>query len=301
MSIPEVGYASISYIDPQGVVWPMTDSSRPYFALGDGISGLGAAPVALTTDVLPRGGARLRHVQPQPRTILWPVHVEQDTHQHFIDVWRQLGRAWTDTLRYGPGVLDIARPDGRRRQIRVRYQDGWQGLGQPGTGLNWDRAVVSLLAEDPYFYDPVPTVQTRSFGGASADFLSPYPQVSNSQVLGDTIVSNPGDVMAWPVWTITGPATSVTITNTDTGEAFTINPSATAIGHGNLLAGETVTVTTDPPAVRFGTDNWSGALDWPTASLWGLPPGDTAVNFNLAGASAGSSVSLAFNARYEMS
>jgi hypothetical protein len=279
----------------------MTDSSRPYFALGDGISGLGAAPVVLTTDPLPRGGAKVRHIQPQPRTVLWPVHVEADTHQHFIDTWRQLGRAFTDTLRYGPGVLDIARPDGRRRQIQVRYQDGWQGLGQPGTGLNWDRAVISLLCEDPYFYDAEPTVQTRTFDTGTADFLSPYPQVSSSQVLGDTIISNPGDVMAWPVWTITGPATSVTITNSDTGEAFTVNPSAIAIGHGNLLGGETVIVTTDPPAVRFGTDNWAGALNWPSASLWGLPPGDTAIDIDLAGAATGSSVSLAFNARYEMS
>lgn len=300
VQVPEVGYASISYIDPGGTVWPMTDPSRDYFALADGISGLGAAPVVLTTDPLPRGGVRLRHVQPQARTIIWPVQVEGDTHQEFTDTWRALGRAFTDTLRYGPGLLDIAMPDGRRRQIRVRYQDGWQGLGQPGTGLSWDRAVVSLLAEDPYFFDPVPVVSTRAFGGA-ADFLSPYPLVTSSQVLGDSVLTNPGDVQAWPTWTITGPASLVTVARTDTGESFVLDPNAAGIAHGNLLAGEQVTVTTDPPSVR-GPDgsNWIASLDWPTASLWALQPGDTPVNISLTGASTGSGVVTTFNARYEM-
>jgi hypothetical protein len=298
-SVPEVGYASISYIDPSGTVWPMTDPSMPYFALADGVSGLGAAPVVLTTDPLPRGGVRLRHVQPQARTVIWPVHVQGRTHQEFTDLWRALGRAFTDTLRYGPGLLDIAMPDGTRRQIRVRYQDGWQGMGQPGTGLSWDRAVVSLLAEDPYFFDPAPVLLTRAFAGAM-DFLSPYPLVTSSQVLGDSVLHNPGDVTTWPVWTITGPASMVTITRTDTGESFTLDPNAAGVAHGNLLAGQTVTVTTDPPSVRYqdGT-NWVGALNWPSAALWGLEPGDTPVTISLTGASAGSSVTAAVTARYE--
>lgn len=281
----------------------MTDAAAPFYALADGVSGLGAAPVTLTTDPLPRGGVRLRHVQPQARTIVWPVHVEGETHQEFIDLWRALGRAFTDTLRYGPGILDIARPDGRRRQIQVTYQEGWDGLGQAGTGNSWDKAVVTLIATDPYFYDPEPVTIVREFGGAgdTANFLSPYPSVSSSQVLGATTLTNPGDVVAWPVWTITGPATLVTITDSDSGEAFAVNPSASAIAHGNLIAGESVTVATDPPSVRFENgDNWVGSLNWPSASLWGLEPGETAVNFNLAGAGAGSSVTLSFNARYEM-
>lgn len=299
VTVPEVGYASISYIDPSGTVWPMTDSSLPYFALADGVSGLGAAPVVLTTDPLPRGGVRLRHVQPQARVIVWPVHVEAATHQAFTDLWRLLGRAFTDTLRYGPGILDIAMPDGRRRQIRVRYQDGWQGLGQAGTGLSWDRAVLSLLAEDPYFYDPVPVLSTRAFAG-TVDFLNPYPTVTSSQVLGDSVLHNPGDVVAWPVWTVSGPASLVTITRTDTGEAFTLDPNATGVAHGNLLAGQQVVITTDPPQVRYqdGT-NWIAALNWPAASLWGLQPGDTPVNISLTGASAGSGVTAAVTARYE--
>lgn len=297
--VPEVGYASISYIDPRGTVWPMTDTSLGFYALADGVSGLGAAPVSLTTDPLPRGGVRLRHVQPQARTIVWPVHVSGTTHQEFIDLWRALAKAFTDTLRYGPGVLHIARPDGRQRQIKVRYQDGWDGLGRAGTGISWDNAVITLLAEDPYYYDPVPQEIHRQTDTV-ANFLNPYPSVSSSQVLGATTVTNPGDVAAWPVWTITGPATLVTITNDDTGESFTLDPNAAAIGHGNLLAGEYVTVATDPPSVRYSDgSNWVGSLNWPAASLWSLAPGDNALTFELDGAGVDSAVDLSFYPRYE--
>lgn len=298
VTVPEVGYASISYIDPSGTVWPMTDQSCPYFALADGVSGLGAAPVTLTTDPLPRGGVRLRHVQPQARTIVWPVHVEADTHQQFVDLWRALGRAFTDTLRVGPGILDIARPDGRRRQIQVRYQDGWNGLGQAGTGITWDNAVVSLLAEDPYFYDPQPVSLMRS-PAAPADFLASYFTVSSAEVLGAATVTNPGDVDAWPIWTVTGPATLITMTRADTGDAFTLDPTAT--GHGPLLAGQSVTITTDPPSVRYqdGT-NWVGGLNWPSAALWSLAPGDTPVTLEVDGAGSGTSVTMSYYTRYEM-
>jgi hypothetical protein len=300
VTIPEVGYASISYIDPHGTVWPMTDTNRGIFALAEGVSGLGAAPVTLTTDPLPRGGVKLRHVQPQGRTIVWPVHVEADTHQEFIDSWRAMGKAFTDTLRYGPGILDIARPDGQRRQIKVRYQEGWEGLGQAGTGISWDNAVVTLLAEDPYYFDPDPVTITLTTG-TPADFFNPYLSLSSAEVLGETLITNPGDVDAWPSWTIAGPATLVTITRNDTGEAFVLDPNATSIAHGNLLLGESVSVSTDPPSVRYqdGT-NWIGALNWPAAVLWGLQPGENDLTVELDGAGTGSAVTLTFYPRYEM-
>jgi hypothetical protein len=251
---------SSSYIDPHGVVWPMTDASAPYYALADGVSGLGAAPVTLTTDPLPRGGVRLRHVQPQARTIIWPVHVEGDTHQEFIDLWRAMGRAFTDTLRYGPGILDIARPDGRRRQIKVRYQDGWDGLGQAGTGL------LGQGRRHPARRGPV--LLRPGAGRHRPDLrLSPAPrtscprtrQVSNSQVLGDTTLTNPGDVIAVADVDDHRPGEPGDDHQLRHRRGVRSRPERCGHRHGNLLAGEYVTVITDPPAVRFGNgDVWTG-------------------------------------------
>jgi hypothetical protein len=305
IELPEIGYASVTYIDPAGTRWPMTDLTADWYTLAEGVSGLGAAPYVLTSDPHPRGGARLRHVQPQPRTIVWPVLVKGSDHTVFTANWRRLGRAFTRTLRLGPdgtrtaGTLEVARPDGSRRTIAVYYQDGWDGLGRVATGITWDSAVVTLWCEDPYWVDTRPVMVHRE-QGVGEDFLQPYPSVSSSQVLGATVVTNPGDIPVWPTWTITGPASLVTFTRTDTGESFVIDPSDPSIGHGDLLAGETVTVSTDPPQVRFEDgSNWFGSLNWPDATLWNLDPGDNPITFQLDGAAAGSSVDLTFNPRYE--
>ncbi|MFI6347250.1 phage tail protein [Streptomyces sp. NPDC050560] len=298
IQVPEVGYASITYIDPTGRRWPMTDLSAEWYTLAEGVSGLGAAPYVLTSDQHPRGGARLRHVQPQPRTIVWPVLVKGADHQRFTDNWRSVGKAFTRTLREGPGTLEVARPDGGVRRIAVYYSQGWEGRGQVATGITWDSAVVTLWCEDPYWADAVP-VRVHREAGVLADYLVPYPTVSSSQVLGDTTVSNPGDVDVWPEWRITGPAEVITFTREDTGEAFVLDTTAT--DHGALLAGETATVSTDPPSVRGpGGENWVGGLNWPDATLWSLPPGDTPVTFQLDGAAPGSAVDLTFYPRYEM-
>ncbi|WP_255951541.1 phage tail family protein [Streptomyces odontomachi] len=302
--VPDLGgYAAITYVDPTGRRWPMTDTSAQWYALAEGVSGLGAAPYTLTSDPHPRGGSRLRHVQPQARSIVWPVLVKGDNHQRFTNNWRSLARAFTRTLRrspdgaFQPGTLEVARPDGGVRTIAVYYSDGWDGRGQVATGITWDFAVVTLWAEDPYWVDAVP-VRVHRESAQLVDYLVPYPSVSSSQVLGDTTVTNPGDVDVWPTWQITGPASAITFTRNDTGESFTLTMADTP--HGALLAGETVTVSTDPPRVLSGTDeNLIGGLDWPNAVLWPLPPGETPVTFQLDGAAAGSAVDLTFYPRYE--
>lgn len=299
--LPEIGYATATYIDPSGTVWPLTDRDSSWWTLADGVSGLGAAAYELATDPHPRGGARLRHAQPQPRSIVWPLFVEGADHVAFLANWRGLARAFTRTLRQdeGPGVLEIARPDGTRRQIRVHYREGFDGQDKQGYYRDADSAVISLWCEDPYWVDPEPVVVHRE-AGTTSSFFTPFPTVSSSQVLGATTVNNPGDVAVWPEWRITGPASEITFTHTGTDETFTLNPSAPDIGHGNLLAGQQVTISTDPGRVRYQNgDNWIGGLNWPTASLWGLAPGDNSVTFTLSGSGAGSAVDLVFNPRYE--
>lgn len=303
VDIPEIGYAVITYIDPAGTRWPMTDLAADWYTLAEGVSGLGAAPYVLTSDDHPRGGARLRHVQPQPRSIVWPVLVKGTDHTAFIANWRALSRAFTRTLRrqadgsFSPGTLEVARPDGSVRTIAVYYSSGWDGRGQTATGITWDSAVLTLWCEDPYWEDAEPVVVHRE-AGADVDFLVPFPSVSSSQVLGATVVTNPGDVDVWPTWQITGPATAIEFTRDDTGDAFTLDMAATS--HGALLEGETVTISTDPPRVRSGTgENLIAGLNFPDAVLWSLPPGATPVTFQLDGAVTGSAVDLVFHPRYE--
>ncbi|MGW5126677.1 phage tail protein [Streptomyces sp. NPDC004069] len=298
VEVPEIGRITVTWIDPTGTRWPMTDQAhQDWWILGRGVSGLGATAYALTADPRPRGGARLRHFQAQPRTIILPIWVEGPTHQDFISLWRALGTSFTRTLREGPGQLEVARPDGTVRRIAAYYQDGWEGTGPGGGGAIWDQAVVTLWCEDPYWVDAEPVTVHRETGTLN-DYLVPYPTVSSSQVLGATTLTNSGDVEVWPAWRVTGPASAVTMTREDTGETFTLTMANTV--HGALLAGQQVTISTDPPrVVSDAGENLFPGLNWPGAVLWSLPPGDTPVTFQLGGSGPGSAVDLTYYPRYE--
>ena len=297
--LPDGSYARVVYFDPSGGAWDLTNTAGAQFILAEGVSGLGAAPYELATDPHPRGGARLRHVQAQPRTVTLPIHVQGKTHEEFIARWRALATAFTDTLRLGSGTLELQRPNGSRRRIAVLYQAGFDVAGAAYSGITWDVAVVQLWCEDPYWVDPVARTVHREYG-AGEDYLQPFPSVSSGQVLGATTVRNDGDVAVYPTWTITGPASLITFTNSTTGEEFSFNPSAPAVAHGALASGETMTIQTDPVQVRFQDgSNWVGGLNWPGAQLWALQPGDNAVSFQLDGSGVGSAVDMSYHPKYE--
>ncbi|MDG4801725.1 phage tail domain-containing protein [Micromonospora sp. WMMD980] len=276
------------YVDPIGREWPLTEPALGWATI-DQVGGLGAVEVEMTTDAHPRGGARVRHIQPQARVINWPLLVFGQTHTEFIERWRALVRAFTMTRRLGPGRLRVSRPDGSSREILVTYQGGLNG--EAGQGFTHDTAVVSLYCEDPYWRATEQLVTRYSFA-TLRPFLRPFPSLSSGRVLGEVEIVNPGEAEAWPTWTIIGPATGLVATNYTTGQSFTLSYS--------LAAGQTITVTTDPPTVRGPSGEvLTWALNWPGAVLWGLEPGLNDVNFSVPGAGPGSAVDLAYVPRYE--
>lgn len=297
---------TFAWTSPSGLVCPLD----PVNGLGgygwlaiEGYKGLGAAPVTITSDASPVGGAVPRHFQPQPRIITLPVYVEgisgdtaADRHDSFVAQWRTLAEAMTETSQLErPGTLTVARPDGTRRLIDAYYSDGWDAEASGGVA---DTAVVQLWCPDPYFRDLDPTLITRAQLPLGVNFFAPFPSVSSSQTLGTTVVTNPGSVPAWPTWTLTGPASDLTATNVTRGESFTLD--VVTYRGAPLAAGETVVITTSPPSVT-GPDgsDWTGALDWPSAVLWQLAKGNSTVSFVVGGASAGTAMTAEFYAQYE--
>jgi hypothetical protein len=287
---------SARWIDPLGTEWPLTDQSAGWFTM-TGVKGLGAAPITITADDHPRGGVRVRPggVHPGARLITWPLFVEGRTHGQFIDRWRALARAFTMTRRRGPGTLIITRPDGSERQIKAYYQDGYDG--DPEAGVRWDMCALTLLCEDPYWRSMDPTLITRAYALPGGSFLSPFPNVTASGNLGAATATNPGPIEVWPDWTITGPASSITVAD-EYAQSWTLDP--VAYRGSALIAGETVVVHTEPPSV-VGPDgsSWAGALNFPGAVLFGLDEGDTNLTFTIAGAGAGTSISASYYGRHE--
>lgn len=294
----DVGTIRATWHAPDGTEWVLTpppDLGAHRWLTMAGIAGWGAPPVALPADPHPRGGVRVRHRRAEARTITWPIHVWGDSHLEFVAARRAITNAFVQTRRLGPGVLRVARPDGTARQISGWYVDGAQGEA----GEDWLHAtlVVQLLCEDPWWRAVTPIADRRGYAGAAQPFLHPFMRIASAQKLGESVITNPGDVEAWPVWTITGPATSITATNHTTGEAWTLTPD---FGDGDSLGDNVAVITTDPPTVR-GPDGetWTGRLDWPGAVLWGLAPGDNRVTFDVAGADEGTEIAWSYHPRYE--
>ena len=286
---PSIGKPVLTWIAPDGGVWPMSDRRLPWWTLPGWSHVVGAAPLELSTDDRPRGGARVRHVQPLPRVMVWPLRVGARTHMEFVQAVRALAGAFTQTRRLGPGRMRIARPDGTAREIEAYYEGGFSG--EPGQTVLRDEFALSLFCEDPYWRDVEPTVVARMFS-EPADYYDPYTSISSGQVLGETTIANDGDVEAWPTWTVVGPMAELTAANHTTGESFTLSAQ--------LEAGETARITTDPGSVRGPNgQNWSGLLDWPGAVLWGLTPGRNDVEFVVSGAADGTCIEIAYRRRHE--
>jgi hypothetical protein len=287
-----VGTMYATFTDPEGVVWELTSTvpESGWFTTF-GIAGWGARPYEFTTDPLPRGGESVRFIRAQAARFTWPLHVWGETHVEFVQRYREVRRAIMMTVhRRTPGVLRVARPDGTAREIEVYYEDGFGG--EPGEHWLYANPVLTLYAPDGYWRDTTATHIENAYVGVVTPYLDPFPTVSSAQVLGETTLDNPGEVDAWPEWTITGPMTSLHATNTTTGHEFTLTYT--------LTAGQQITITTLRPTVRGPADvNLIGSLDWPASYLWPLAPGTNEVEFDVAGAGSGSKIELDFYPRYE--
>jgi hypothetical protein len=289
--IDDVGTITATWTDPTGTVWPLSDISDDVgWFTTPGPGGWNATTYEIVTDPLPRGGEQVRFIRAKPGSITWPIYIWGETHLEYVQRLRQIKKAFTMTLHRGlPGTLTVARPDGSARTIKAYYSAGLEGQG--GEGHLFSHEAITLYCPDGYWQDTSSITETRSYIPGS-DFLSPFPTISNSLALGETTITNPGDVQAWPYWTVTGPMSALTGTNVTMGYEFTLTYG--------LNAGEQVTITTDRPQVRGPAgQNLVSNLDWPTAYLWGLQPGDNDVIFNLSGSAVGSQIQLSFKPRYE--
>jgi hypothetical protein len=289
--IEDVGTITATWTDPTGTVWPLSDTSDDVgWFTPNGPAGWNATTYEIVTDPLPRGGEQVRFIRSKPGSIVWPIYVWGDTHLEYIERHRQIRRAFAMTLHKGlPGVLTVGRPDSTARTIEAYYSAGLEG--EAGDGWLYSKDAVTLFCPDGYWQDTAILTETRDYVVGS-DFLNPVPTVSAGLTLGDSTINNPGDVYAWPTWTVTGPMTALTGSNVTTGYEFVLTYA--------LAAGEQLTITTDRPMVRGPAgQNLASALNWPNAYLWGLQPGDNDVIFSLSGGSTGSQIQLSFRPRYE--
>lgn len=295
-----VGVPSFSWVDPDGVEWPLsnTSESQGWFTIR-GPSGWGAAPIEFATDSLPRGGESVRFIQSKSSTIQWPMEIFGATHDQFVRRYRRISRAFTLTTRRNrPGRLVVQRPDGSpARYLEAFYADGL--AGEPDQNHLFARPVISLFCPEGKWRSTEPVVALRTFtpttggggggdpgdpGGGGTDqvsFFSPFISLTSSRVVGSATLAPAqaeDDVEATDDEGPDDVSSLTAITNAGDVEAWpswVVTGPMTQLRAWNVTLGtrfaltytlaeqQTITITTERPSVRGpGDTNLSKYIDW---------------------------------------
>jgi hypothetical protein len=273
----------------------LTDRASGYRVQAEGTSGLNAPPYRFTTNTYAGlDGVDVQGVSADAREVTLGLLIHGDDEDMLDARVSALTRAMRPKA--GPGTLAVTSATGRRRTLTCYYQSGLEGVESRGAKLPgaWWKFAVRLLAGDPWFYGEP---QAVSFGlGAPTSFFPIFPLVlSPSTVQGEfTVDLSDTDTPTYPVWTITGPGSSLLLTNETTGRQIQVNAS--------LAAGEVMVIDTRPgmQSIRRGGPGGPSLMDALASgpSLWPLIEDVNAVTAALIGATSDSRIAAMYSPRY---
>ena len=273
------GISAMTWTGWDGSEWDLLGSNG--VALTAGARGMSMPPVDRFTSTSPAlAGSRWRGSRTLEREVFWPLFVYNDGGSQ---AWVEHDRAFWRTMDpTRPGLWSVTHPDGTIRTLVCRFVDDGDGVfDRDPSAAGWAVYGVTLVAEQPYWQGtPVTqtwkTVSPVSFFGAGSG--GPPFTISPGSSLAKASINNPGDVDAYPLYTITGPVDSVSV-----GYAGNV------VQLGAIADGQTRIVDTRPDRLTVkdqnGVDRWSelGAsanFDAP------LPPGNP-ISLSLAMVGAG--------------
>jgi hypothetical protein len=265
-----------------------------------GLEGLDNPPWSLT-ELEPYGwdGGLVDHVRSGIREAFLPLFLEGATAEEFRARKRRLMRLLNP--KRGPVTWTITYPDGYTRSLVGRFVPGTAALTSDSPGTTWQTIGVPLRAHDPYWLGDLQRSRlvaqgaTKPFLSELGAPLSPFfpVRLSSSQVIGQPFaVTNPGDVEAFPVWTIHGPGDGLTVTLEDTGETFTLT--------GALTDSDTVTIDARRGLLSVTDQDGANLFARLAANpdLFALPAGPVVLSVALGSAGDGAYVELAYTPRY---
>ncbi len=225
----------------ESISWIGTDGTETAFrGVSKGTMGRGVPPVRpLVTTQPNRSGAVYSGALHGVRRISFPFEVFGTVAADGSDVRAEV-RAWALRLATltAPGKLRCTTEVGDVREITCWYVGG---LELVENGSNYQQATLEFDAPDPYWVDNVDTTAQASGASGITSFFPFFPlSLSSSEIAAELTIDNTGDLEAWPVITIAGPAVSPTLRNFTTGQLLTLNRT--------VAAGETVTLDARPGA-----------------------------------------------------
>lgn len=198
-----------------GSVWDLC-SGGSGLALGAGVRGLNMPPTHRHVTTSPAvAGSRRRGWSADEREVFWPLRLYRDGQGADSQSWVNLDAAFWATMHPDrAGTWTVDSPNGARSLSCVFDNDGGHATDTIPTLRGWETYGIYLAAESAYWVgEPVRRSWSQSdpvnFYGPGNN--APMFYISSASNMASATVTNPGDVDAWPVWTIKGPFSSVTV------------------------------------------------------------------------------------------
>lgn len=286
----------ITYQDPDGNLWPLSNLILPNGYVCTAISGIDGIVSGYSSIPLVSGGAVPQLYVPQPGNINIGIYVESTGDVNsYMKLLDSLAYAFF-TERNGapaPGYIIVQRQDGTSRKLGVFCVGG--NDVPTDHGVTWATFTFVLQSSDPFWYDLSPNNIVYSLAGTATGILPLLPIAFNSNtVIGNVDVMNDGGAESYPIWIITGPGLPSLVNNT-LGRQFSF---VTA-----LVTAQNVQVTTQPGQqmamdMGSGANLWSSLVKSSPRDLWALAKGDNSLSLTMSGAGPGTQISLFWTRRW---
>lgn len=264
------GISGMTWTGWDGSVWDLLGSAG--LCLTPGVRGLNMPPVDRFTSTSPAlAGSRWRGHRTLEREVFWPLLLWSDAGS--VD-WLDFDRAFWATMRPDKaGTWTVSDPQGLSRSLRVRYSDDSDHASDMDPSkFGWSVYGLRLVAEQPFWEgDPVTRTWNNDsfvpFFGGVAGGKGPSFYISSGSTLVSAEVSNPGDVDAYPVYTVTGPVDSASV-----------GYAGNTVSLGAIPAGQQRIIDTRPDRLTVtdanGVDKWSELTGDPQFDA-PIPPGES--------------------------
>lgn len=256
MTLPGLVFAQRPYVPPapemtpgwtklvlewevDDVIWTLSNP-REGIIMKRGIEGLLFPPIRHYREESPAvHGSYWTGYTVESRVVAWPIRL---FHDGSTLEWIQFNRAFKKSLNPGQEGIFRVRSADTVRTMKLRYESGLAtGLALDPTFFGWADYDIRLQADRPLWAGPV--IERKWEAGEPADFFTGDPEnpiyISPSATLASATMPNPGDVEAWPVWTLEGPIDGPTTLGVDGRDLLV--PF-------EIPAGMTLTIDTRPDA-----------------------------------------------------
>lgn len=295
--------STIEWIAPDGTVLSL-NSRASGVVLTDPPEGLIMPPPLFTSSpVFNRPGQTLEQATFDVRTITVHLAVIGDSLDDFTVIYGYIASLFNP--RAGMGMLRITRDDGTQRVIACAYTSGLEGVVPIGDDSNvdvWAEADVQFSAFDPYFLDPEVTEINNATEGNNPWFpldLASGLDLSRSSLFSDVTITNGGDDLAWPVWTITGPAQNPLLLNDTSGGIIDLS---SGLGLQLIDASESLVIDTFEGTILKTIADGSVSNEWAAltaeSDLWPLVGGDNVLHVVMTGSSGATTITAAYRLRW---